>query len=123
MHSTILLNSSENTHQVEREEQGRFVHSILSAFNVPLEDWEGEELTTEQHMKLRKILSAFKIEVISDMDGGIKIYCEGDKKYELIAEFKKPRYVLRKDAGNIDPNKRNYLEMILDTWSILEETK
>lgn len=119
MHSTILLNASENTKQVEREEQGHFVHSILSAFGFPLEGWQGEELTVEQHMKLRKTLSSRSFEIIDDLDGGVKICLKG----ELIGEFKKPRYVIRKDAGNIDPNKRIYLEMITETWSILEETE
>lgn len=116
MQSTILLNSSENTKQVELEEQGRFVYSILSAFGVPVEDWQGGELTTEQHIKLRKTLGEYRIEVINDLDGGVKLYCEG----EMIGEFKKPRYVLRKDLKQVDPTKKLYLEMYMSTWSILE---
>jgi hypothetical protein len=116
MQSTILLNSSENTHQIELEEQGRFVYSILSAFGVPLDDWQGGELSNEQHIHLRSVLRSYQIEVINDLDGGVKIYCEG----ELIGEFHKPRYILRKDAKQVDPTKRLYLEMITNTWSILE---
>lgn len=123
MQSTILLNSSENTHQVELEEQGRFVHSVLSAFGLPLGDWQGEVLPVEERMRLRKELASRKIEIVNDLDGGVKVYCESDGKYEMIAEFRKPRYVLRKDAGHPDPNKRTYLEMLLDTWFILDETE
>jgi hypothetical protein len=125
MQSTILLNSSENTHQVEAEEQGRFVYSILSSFGLPLDDWQGEELTPEQHIGLRKVLFAYGFDIISDMDGGVKIYLRDDntKENSLVAEFKKPHYILRKDAGQPNPNKRLYLEMITNTWSILEETE
>ena len=120
MQSTILLNSNENTKQVELEEQGRFVYSILSAFGLPLDDWQGDELTTEQHIHLRKVLSTYGFEIVNDLDGGVKIYCKGDNKMDLVGEFRKPRYILRKDARQVDPTKKVYLEMLTDTWSILE---
>ena len=125
MQQTILLNSSENTRQIEAEEQGRFIYSILSQFGMPLEDWDGGELSVEQHMKLRKSLFTRGFEIINDMDGGVKIYLRNDttKENDLIAEFKKPYYVLRKDQANINPNKRLYMEMRLDTWFILEDNE
>jgi hypothetical protein len=117
MQSTILLNTNENTRQVEREEQGRFVKSILTAFGVPIEEhWIDEELSVDQTMKIRRILSQYKIEIVDDMDGGVKMFCEKD----MIAEFKKPHYVLRKDNSQKDPNKKLYLEMTTNTWSILD---
>jgi hypothetical protein len=118
MQNTILLNTSENTRQVEREEQGQFVRSVLTAFGVPIDTiWTETELTVEQNMKLRKLLSQYKIEIVDDMDGGVKMYCEKEK----IAEFHKPHYILRKDMGQVDPKKRLYLEMTTNTWSVLDQ--
>jgi long-subunit fatty acid transport protein len=119
MQQTILLDSNENTRKIEREEQGRFVFSVLTAFGLqdnPTWDWDGRELTTEQQIKMRKLLAAYKFEIVDDMDGGVKIYCE----QELVGEFKKPHYVLRKDSGQVNPDKKLYLEMKIDTWSVLE---
>lgn len=102
MTATILLNATENTKQVEREEQGHFVRSILTAFGVPIDDiWNTDELSADQNIKLRKLLSTHKIEIVDDCDGGVKIHCwdKDASKYNLIAEFKKPHYVLKKIRG------------------------
>jgi len=125
MQQTILLNATENTKQVEREEQGYFVHSLLSAFvGAPIDEiWTEPELSMEQHTQLRKLLTVYGIEVLNDNDGGVKIYCwnKTDNKHELIGEFRKPHYVLKKDPGQVDPNKKQYLEMTINTWSSLEK--
>lgn len=123
MQQTILLNATENTRQVEREEQGHFVRSILSAFGVPIDDiWDSEELSTDQHIKLRKVLSTYKIEIIDDNDGGVKIHCwdKETNKYQMIGEFKKPYYRLKQDPSQVNPNKKQYLEMSISTWSIFD---
>jgi hypothetical protein len=118
MQTTILLDTNENTRKVEHEEQAHFVRSILTGFNVPIDDiWTDETLDVADMMKLRKMLSVYKIEIVDDLDGGVKIFCE----QSLIAEFKKPHYVLKKDPGQVDPRKRLYLEMTTNTWSILDQ--
>jgi hypothetical protein len=116
MRYTILLDKNEDTKEVEAQEQARFVKTIIEALEVPI-DWEPDEpFTIENKLKWRKDLATYNINVISDIDGGLKIYVNSD----LIAEWYKCKYKFKKDSSNIDPNKRLYLEMLIDFWSIFE---
>lgn len=119
MEQVILLNATENTRQVELEERERFVRAVLEAMELPLEGvWdENSVLSTEGKIKLRGILSAYKIEVIDNMGGEVKIYLED----QLVGEWKKCRYVLKKDLGQRDPRKRLYLEMHTQCSSVFDE--
>lgn len=118
MQGTILLNSNENTRKVEEEEKSRFIKSIIDTLEVPLEGlWEDEEeLSLETRIKLREILSKFSIKIIDYPDGHLEIYAGT----ELIAEWKKCEYVLKRDLTTIDPTKKLYLEMKINYWSIFE---
>jgi hypothetical protein len=40
---------------------------------------------------------------------------------ELVGEWHKCTYKLKKDLRQLDPKKRIYLEMQIDYWSIFEE--
>jgi hypothetical protein len=119
MQQVILLNATENTRQVELEERERFVRGVLEAMELPLEGvWDEQSiLSTEGKIKLRSILSAYKIEVVDNMAGEIKIYLED----QLVGEWKKCRYVLKKDLGQHNPKKRLYLEMHTDFSSVFDE--
>jgi hypothetical protein len=119
MEGIILLNAQENTKQVEEEEKNRFVKNILETLGVPsINDIWGEgELTVDAKVKLRNLLSSFNINIIDDMDGGLKIYVDQD----VVAEFKKPTYILKRDNNQIDPKKKNYLQMTISTWSAFDE--
>lgn len=119
MKGTILLNFDENTRQVEEEEKRRFLHSMLEEIGVPLDFWTSETvLTIEQRMQLRGLLSSYGIQVIDERDG-MDIYVEGQK----IASWSKPNYILKKDLSQLDPKKRLYLEMLIECWSLFEETE
>lgn len=121
MKSTILLNSNENTRQVEEEEKTRFVRQILETLGLPIDEiWdESGVLSIENKIKLRSILSTYNIQVIDDSDGGLQLYCDG----EIIGEWHKCEYKLKRDYQQKDPTKKLYLEMLIDNWSIFENMR
>jgi hypothetical protein len=117
MKYTVLLDRNEKTHEIEKQEQARFVRAILDALEVPIEYNPDKELTPEEKGKLRKSLAHFNISIIESGDGNLKIYAEKD----LIGEFYKSIYNLKVDRSNIDPRKRAYVEMNIKFWSIFED--
>ncbi len=125
MKGTILLSYNENTHQVEEEEKARFLRGILvtcfenTDVSSQIEKiWESEGLlSATQKVKLRGILATYGIQVIDDFDGHMQIYLEN----ELIAEWYKCTYKLRRDLRAIDPRKRVYLEMEVNCWSVFDD--
>lgn len=120
MKGTILLNYDTSTKQVEEEEQTRFLFNILEQMNVPFEDiWNGQDsLSVHQKIKLRNLLNVYNIKAINDFDGNLKIFFEE----ELVAEWKKCTYKIKKDVQALDPRKQLYLEMQVECWSLFEET-
>ncbi|HEY4877143.1 MAG TPA: hypothetical protein VIH86_16305 [Puia sp.] len=118
MRYTILLNRDEKTKAVEAQEQARFIKAILEALDI-LPDWNPDEsLTIDSKIKFRKDLNTYNIHIADDADGGLKIYANN----EVIGEWKKSKYILKTDRSQIDPNKKLYLEMHIDFWSIFEES-
>jgi len=116
---TILLNHDENTVSVENEERTRFLFDILKKINIPVDEfWSGNlNLSVEERIKLREILLTYNIEVHTDLEGYMQIFCDN----QIIAEWFKPKYILRKDLRYLDPKKRLYLEMEVDHNSIFDE--
>jgi hypothetical protein len=118
MKATILLNSNENTRQVEHEERENFVRSVLEEMGLPLDDvYQDGKLSLEGKIKLRSVLSTYGVQVIDNRGGEVKIYAER----ELVATWDKPKYVLRQDLNELDPTKKLFLEMHISTWSLFEE--
>ena len=119
MEATILLNSNENTRQVEDEEKTRFVRLILETMGLPLEDiWDEDgNLSVDNKIKFRALLSKYGVQVIDNTDGEVKIYADKD----LVAIWEKPKYVLRKDQSELDPTRKLFLEMHVKNWSLFEE--
>lgn len=125
MKGTILLNYSDDTRQVEDEEKARFLRGILFAsfentdVATQIESiWSSEgPLPASQKVKLRGILATYGIQVIDDLDGHMQIYLEN----ELIAEWYKCTYKLKRDLRAIDPRKRIYLEMEVNCWSVFDD--
>ncbi len=121
MQGIILLNSNENTWKVEEEERGKFVYSILQECGLPIQDiWqEGKELSVEDKIKLNSLLLSYEIQVIDSFDGEVEIYL----KNELIAEWRKCKYVLKKDPTQINPRKKFYYEMHIECNSVFEKNE
>lgn len=118
MKVTLLLDYDENVRQVEEEEKSKFIKDILIQIGLPVEEfWTSDKpLSVKERIKLREILSAYNIIIIDDLDGHMQIFVEND----LVAEWNKCSYKLKKDLRQIDPKKRLFLEMTIDTWSVFE---
>lgn len=118
MKETILLNHNANTVSIENEERTRFLFDILKKLNVPVDDfWNGNlSFSANEKIKLREILETYSIEVITNLEGHMQIFCNS----ELVAEWLIPRYVLKKDLRFTDPKKRLFLEMEVEYTSIFD---
>jgi hypothetical protein len=119
MKGTILLNYGDNTKHVEEEEKMRFLKDVLDQMGVPINDfWNTDEpLSIEQKIKLRAILATYSVQVIDDLDGHLQIYVDN----ELVGEWNKCTYKLKRDLRQLDPRKQLYLEMAVDFWTIFED--
>lgn len=126
MKGTILLSYNENTKQIEDEEKTRFLHSFLEQCFESVPDVISQIqtignsngiLSASQKVKVRGVLATYGIQVIDDFDGHMQIYLDS----ELVAEWFKCTYKLKKDLREIDPRKRLYLEMAVNYWTIFEK--
>ncbi len=119
MKGTILLNKDENYRLVEEEEKSRFLRNLLEQMGVPITDVWGDDLslTVEQRIKVLNILRTYSIRVLDDQDGHMQVYVEG----ELVGEWNKCTYKLKKDYSELDPKRRLYLEMEVNCWTLFEE--
>lgn len=120
MKGTILLNYNESVRKVEEDERNRFLYCLLEQMGVPVgEFWTIEDsLSAAQKIKLRNLLTAYSIQVLDDHEGNLTVYLEGD----LIGEWHKCTYKLKKNLRELDPKRRLYLEMEVDYWSIFDES-
>jgi hypothetical protein len=86
---------------------------------VPVQDfWTTDTvLSIDQRIKLRSILATYSIQVIDDLDGHMQVYVEK----ELVGEWFKSTYKLKRDLRQLDPKKQLYMEMIINCWTIFEE--
>jgi uncharacterized protein YeaC (DUF1315 family) len=125
MKGTILLNHSENTRRVEDEEKSRFLRGLLEQMfeEVPEvvsqigEIWTDETtLTVEQKVKMRQFMNTYGLQVIDDGDGNMKVYLEG----QIVGEWFKSKYKLKRDPSELDRKKQFYLEMEVNCWSVFE---
>jgi hypothetical protein len=127
MKGTILLSSDENTKKVEEEEKARFLRTLLEQCFENTEVatqiqtiWNSDgALSATQKVKLRGLLTTYGIQVIDDLDGHMQVYLDG----QLVAEWYKCTYKLKKDLREIDPRKRLYLEMEVSCWSVFEDSQ
>jgi len=128
MKGIILLNHSENTRQVEDEEKSRFLRGLLeqtfegtpSVVAQITEIWGNDSvLSPAQKVKMREIMNTYHIQVIDNLDGHLKVFADG----ELIGEWFKCKYKMKKDSAQMDPKKQLYLEMEVNCWSVFDSTQ
>ena len=119
MQGTILLNYNENVKRIEEEEKLSFLRNLLEQMGVPVDDfWTiSTGLSIDQRIKLRTILTTYGIQVIDDLDGHMQVYVER----ELVGEWFKSTYKLKRDLRELDPKKQLYMEMTINFWTIFEE--
>ena len=120
MKATILLDRDCDTRKVEEEEKSKFIREVLNQIGLPVDEfWSDPDKVLDVHekIKLRQILNAYNIIIIDDLSGHLQMYVEND----LVAEWKKCTYKLKTDLRQINPNKRLYLEMNIDAWSVFEK--
>lgn len=118
------LASQDNYREVEEEWKYEFIYHVLSSIGIPEEILDGcfpeegiEGFTVQHKIELRHYMKQFDVTIVDDRDGGIKIFVER----ELIAEWKKCKFVLREDPKEVDPSKRLYTEIKADVWTIFDE--
>lgn len=106
--------------QAERElkEKSKWVRAILEKIGLSTSDWP-EFLPMEDIRRIRSELKELSIDIIDDSDNGIEIYFEE----QLIAEWRRPRYVLRENPRERDPKYRYYLEMHLNCRDVYSENE
>ena len=114
----IILVSHQNFKTVENEEKVKWLRSILSKMSIPLDNWP-ENPSMNDLRKMRKLLLSQGVQIIDDNNEGLLIYVGND----LVAEWRKPNYVLKKDINERDPRYRTYLEMHLKRRPVIEETE
>jgi hypothetical protein len=127
MQQKVLLSRHEDIHKVCLEDRFRFTRSVLEALGLPIgEVWKNDVPTVEEKVLVRNMISNYQI-FVSDMgDGVVKIYAtetaeNGAKPvHTLVAEWKAPSFILKEDKTNIDPDKRLYIEMTQDFWTIFD---
>jgi hypothetical protein len=124
MIETSIYIDREDVRKVEREERALFVREVLEFLDLPNLDeiWpeeaeDDEQDSVEQKIKLRELLGHFGVDIVDDGDRGIKVYF--DKK--VIAEWKKPFVVLRKDMSDPVPSRRLFAEMQIKYWSVFHD--
>jgi hypothetical protein len=128
MKGTILLSYNENTRKVEDEEKSRFLRGLLEQMFEEVPEillqistiWTDEtSLTVEQKVKIRQFLNTYGLQVIDDGDGDLKVLLEG----QLVGEWFKSKYKLKRDPAERDRKKQFYLEMEVSCWSVFEPTE
>lgn len=107
----------EDAFSVEAEERNLFLRGVLEELGVPVESvWPDIDLTVEQKVQLRNILGKLDIEIVDDGDRGYQVWHEKTK----LAEWFKPRFILREDIEARTFTKRLYYEMVIKTWSVYD---
>lgn len=117
MRYTILLNRNENKQEIEAQEQSRFVKTILEALEIPVLLNPDEPLSIIDKIKLRKSLETYNISIISDFNDGMKVFANN----ELIGEWYKISYKLKKDDKQLNLDKKVYLEATMSFWTAFEK--
>lgn len=103
---------------VEEEERNLFLKGVLEQVGVPLDDvWPDISLNVEEKIKLRDLLGKLEIEIIDNGDRGYEVYYQDTK----LAQWFKPKFIMRKDIKARTLTKKLYYEMIVNTWSVFDQ--
>lgn len=117
MKQVYLLDYKENLKKVEEEEKYRFVKSVLAAIGINIDFWKEDLLSVQDRIKLKGILSSYKISIIDSFDGHLQVFANDD----LIGEWRKCTFKIKQDLSIKDPKKRKFIEMETDFWTTFDE--
>ena len=111
----------EDIKTVEEEQRGLFVREVIELFEPEHPDFppfdeiwpEGEDLSVDQKIILRRFLGRLDIEITDTGDREVEIYLHD----ELVAKWFKPFVRLKKDMKQRSPAKQVYAEVAIRYWT------
>lgn len=120
-YSVITNFNNKDILEAVEEEQLQFIVAVLQSMNVPIENCFPEvlnpKLINQEHKNnLKDILEKYNISIIYYADKTFDIFLERDK----VASWFKYWVELKKDLSNPIPDKRIYVEIHLECWSVFE---
>ena len=119
MEQEILINK-EDIVKTEIELKNIFTREILAQCGLPIDEFWPEdkiELDVKEKIKLKELYKKYNISVIDSLGDGLYIYIDKD----LIASWKKNRYILCTDMSVLDPLDRVYVKMYIEQWSVFDQ--
>lgn len=119
MEQEILINK-EDIVKTEIELKNIFTREILAQCGLPIDEFWPEdkvELDVKEKIKLKELYKKYNISVIDSLGDGLYIYIDKD----LIASWKKNRYILCTDMSVLDPLDRIYVKMYIEQWSVFDQ--
>jgi hypothetical protein len=80
--------------------------------------------TVDQKIKLRSYLKKNALYVDKNIDGSLRVYTKPDDKNDwvIIADWKIPQFKLNYDASQIEKDKKWFVEIVINHWSVFNET-
>lgn len=103
MAQEVILCNRGDEHEIIEEEKAFWIKDVLVAIGVD------EEIVNKGGMDLKFYLDSHEIDVWQNLEnGGVEIH----RKDKLIAEWKYPRLVLKKDGRNY------FYEIKLNEWAL-----
>lgn len=117
-----VLAGRDNFQEVILEEKYNFILAILEELEIDV----SEVLTNTnpdvfERRKLKEYLYKYQVYISFNGDDSLEIYFHDGKIPQLLAQWKKPFYIIKKDLSQIDPAKKTYVEIYFEFESIFDE--
>ena len=114
INTIITFDRNIKTADVEKEWRYNFIHEVLQAMGIPVENiWLELTLDAESKQRLVDLLNHYDIQIYEDIEGVVEIFYKKDS----IARWNKPKFRFKQDLS-LSREKQVYLEMITDYWSL-----
>jgi hypothetical protein len=83
-----------------------------------------EDQTVDQKIKLRSYLKQNALYIDKNIDGSLRLYTKPDDNHEwaVVADWKIPEFKLNYDASQIERDKKWFVEITINHWSVFNET-
>lgn len=120
MTDKIVLINREDYNSFTDEAKYNFIKDVFLNIGLPVEGCYPEnykEQTVKQRIELRELLKKFNVILSENSREMAEIIVDG----KVIAKWSKPFCTLKQDYQTLDPQKKYYLEVKLDCYSIFDE--